>query len=361
VGALDGRTVVVTRPAGEAGTLSDLLRAEGAVVLEAPAIEILPADDTGPLDEAVADLCEGGFAWVVFSSPRAVDAVCERMDALEYRRGIAAMIAAVGPATAAALLEAGFHVHLVADPHTTDALADQFPAGRGRVLLPRADIAPIGLEDVLTAKGWSPVRVTAYRTGMSATLPEDVERALTERGVDAVAFTSASTVRGFASLTGERGVPAVAIGPVTARAAREEGFRVAAEADPHTVEGVAAAVVRALTVERRPLFHITTTEQAGAAAESGSYEGDTLATEGFVHCSFNEQVAPVANAMFRGRSDLALLEIDPARLTSRLEVEANEPGGERFPHVYGPINWDAVVRALPFAEGSDGFEPPPAD
>src|SRR4051812_20410632 len=147
------------------------------------------------------------------------------MDALEYRPGVAAMIAAVGPATAAALLEAGFHVHLIADPHTTDALAEHFPAGRGRVLLPRADIAPPGLEDVLSAKGWSPVRVIAYRTGMSATLPDDVAEALAAGGVDAVAFTSASTVRGFAALVSGRTLPAVAIGPVTARAVREEGFR----------------------------------------------------------------------------------------------------------------------------------------
>ena len=356
MGALDGRRVVVTRPAGEASKLSDLLRAEGATVLEAPALEILPADDTGPLDEAVADLCEGGFAWVVFSSPRAVDAVCERMDALEYRRGIAAMIAAVGPATAAALLEAGFHVHLVADPHTTDALAEQFPSGRGRVLLPRADIAPPGLEDVLTAKGWSPVRVVAYRTGMSATLPEDVAEALAAGTVDAVAFTSASTVRGFASLTSERGAPAVAIGPVTARAAREEGFRVAAVADPHTVEGVAAAVVSALNSRR--IFHITSSAQADAAALGGSYEGDTLATEGFIHCSFRDQVAGVANAVFRGATDLVLLEIDPARLRSPLRVEGAEPGAPEFPHIYGPLNWDAVAAVHPFVEGPDGFEPP---
>ncbi len=229
--ALDGRTVVVTRPAGEAATLSELLRAEGATVLEAPAIEILPAEDTGPLDEAVSDLCEGGFAW---------------MDALGYRRGMASMIAAVGPATAGALVESGVHVHLVADPHTTDALAEQFPSGRGRVLLPRADIAPRGPEDRLAAKGWTPVRVVAYRTGLSAALPGEVERALAEGRVDAVAFTSASTVRGLATLTKDRVPAAVCIGPVTARAAREEGFRVAAVADPHTVDGLAAAVSAAL-------------------------------------------------------------------------------------------------------------------
>jgi len=252
VGELDGRVVVVTRPAGEAGTLADALRSRGAEVLEAPSIEILPAEDTSPLDEAVSDLCEGGFAWVVFSSPRAVDAVCERMDALGYTRGMATMIAAVGPATAAALVEAGFHVHLVADPFTTDALAEQFPTGHGRVLLPRADVGAPGREERLAGRGWTPVRVVAYRTGMSASLPEDTDRALTERRVDAVAYTSASTVRGFARLTEERGMAAVCIGPVTARAAREEGFRVAAVADPHTVVGLADAVAGLLAARLEP-------------------------------------------------------------------------------------------------------------
>jgi len=246
-GPLTGRRVVVTRPAGEAGGLADLLRAEGAEVMEAPAIEILPAADTAPLDEAVSDLCEGGFAWVVFSSPRAVDAVCERMDELGYVRGMATMIAAVGPATAAAVVEAGFHVHMVADPHTTDALAAQFPAGRGRVLLPRADIAPRGLEDALQAKGWTPVRVVAYRTGLSAALPDDVSSALAAGRVDAVTFSSASTVRGFARLTDRReGFAAICIGPVTARAAREEGFVERAVAEPHTIPGLVEALRRTL-------------------------------------------------------------------------------------------------------------------
>jgi len=355
---LTGRTVVVTRPAGEPSTLTDLLRAEGATVLEAPAIEILPAEDTGPLDDAVAELNEGGFAWVVFSSPRAVDAACERMDALGLPRGMRAMIAAVGPATAAALLEAGFHVHLVADPHTTDALADQFPAGRGRVLLPRADIAPPGLEDVLSAKGWTPVRVVAYRTGLSATLPDEVAWALDARRVDAVAFTSASTVRGFASLTPERPV-AVAIGPVTARAAREEGFVVAAVAEPHTMEGLAAAVTSALGHANRAIFHITTADAAAAAEASGSYEDESLAGEGFIHCSFREQVAGVANAFYAGRWGLVLLEIDPSRLSADVRVEPGTAGGRgMFPHVYGPVNWDAVVAVHPFEGGPEGFAGP---
>jgi uncharacterized protein (DUF952 family) len=168
--------------------------------------------------------------------------------------------------------------------------------------------------------------------------------------VDAVAFTSASTVRGFASLTAER-PPAAAIGPVTARAAREEGFVVAAEADPHTMEGLAAAVSGAL-VNSRPIFHITPATAADAARSSGSYEDPSLTGEGFIHCSFRDQVANVAVAFYPGRTGLVLLEIDPSRLSSPLHVE--DADGQRFPHVYGPINWDAVVAVHPFEPGPDG-------
>jgi uncharacterized protein (DUF952 family) len=192
--------------------------------------------------------------------------------------------------------------------------------------------------------------VVAYRTGLSATLPDEVATVLAVDRVDAVAFTSASTVRGFASLTAER-PPAVAIGPVTARAAREEGFVVAAEADPHTMEGLAAAVSGALA-NSRPIFHITPATAAEAARSSGSYEDPSLTGEGFIHCSFREQVARVADAFYAGRTGLVLLEIDPPRLSSPLHVE--EADGQRFPHVYGPINWDAVVAVLPFEPGPDG-------
>src|SRR6185369_8097943 len=106
----------------------------------------------------------------------------------------------------------------------------------------------------------------------SATLPADVERALGDGSVDAVAFTSASTVRGFASLTADRAAPAVAIGPVTARAAREEGFRVAAVADPHTVAGLAAAVVSALGTAGSPSAAVdtSTTDAPGPADDEPS-------------------------------------------------------------------------------------------
>jgi uroporphyrinogen-III synthase len=115
------------------------------------------------------------------------------------------------------------------------------------VLLPRADIASRELEDAMRGKGWTPKRVQAYRTRVPRSLPAEVRRALKQDRVDAIVFTSASTVDGFVRLAGTQDGPkVVCIGPVTARTARDAGFRVHAVARPHTVEGLVAALARAL-------------------------------------------------------------------------------------------------------------------
>ena len=84
------------------------------------------------------------------------------------------------------------------------------------------------------------------------------------------------------------------------------------------------------------------------------YRGDTLATEGFIHCSTPAQVLLPANALFRGQTGLVLLCIDPARLDAEIRHESAAPGGERFPHLYGPLNTDAVVEVFPFLAREDG-------
>lgn len=83
------------------------------------------------------------------------------------------------------------------------------------------------------------------------------------------------------------------------------------------------------------------------------YQADSLATEGFIHCSNAEQVAHSANRFFADQAGLLVLQIDPTRLTSPLR---DEPAGtgELFPHVYGPINPDAVLAVRPLARGRDG-------
>jgi uncharacterized protein (DUF952 family)/uncharacterized glyoxalase superfamily protein PhnB len=106
------------------------------------------------------------------------------------------------------------------------------------------------------------------------------------------------------------------------------------------------------------IFHITSEQAWTAAKAQGNYTADSLASQGFIHCSEPHQVAWVANQRFRGRSDLVLLHIDPARLQAPVRYENLEGGRELFPHVYGPVPVSAVVsvtRLLPSESGNFSF------
>jgi uroporphyrinogen-III synthase len=246
---LAGRTVLVTRPREQAGELVRALRGRGAAVIVAPAIEILPVRSAS-LTRALRQLADGRFAWVTITSPRTVDVLREHL----RPRDVRAKVAAIGEGTREAFRTWALREpDLVPKTFTTSALARAFPRGEGRVLCPRADVAPEGLEDVLESKGWTPTRVDAYRTRFPRLLPDDARDALQRGEVDAITFTSASTVRGFIRAIGVvRGAPKVAcIGPVTAREARAHGLSVHAVANPHTVEGLVAAIERALVAKRR--------------------------------------------------------------------------------------------------------------
>jgi uncharacterized protein (DUF952 family) len=88
--------------------------------------------------------------------------------------------------------------------------------------------------------------------------------------------------------------------------------------------------------------------------QSGTdYRADSLASEGFIHCSFAEQVADTANRFYGGATDLLVLHIDAARLGSALKVEPATTG-ELYPHVYGPIPRAAVVQVGQLQRGPDG-------
>jgi uroporphyrinogen III methyltransferase/synthase len=249
--SLAGRTILVTRPAEQAAPLVRELERHGARVLVAPAIRLAPARSAA-LTSALRDLVAGRFAWMTLTSAATVDVLRDRVgSAHEIRR---TRVAVIGEGTAAAFRRwSGRDPDLQPATFTTVALARAFPPGSGRVLCARADIAPEGLEEALARKGWDPVRVDAYRTVFARSLPREVRRALTWDEVDAVTFTSASTVRGFARVLGRRygSFIAVCIGPVTAREARANGFTVRRVASPHTIDGLVRAVERALARPRR--------------------------------------------------------------------------------------------------------------
>jgi uroporphyrinogen-III synthase len=211
----------------------------------APTIRIVPARSAA-LTAALKGLAGGRFDWITLTSRATVDVLRDR---LASPREVRARVAAIGDGTAAAFRAwARREPDLQPGTFTTAALARAVPRGSGRVLCARADIAPEGLETALEAKGWQTERVDAYRTVFATSLPREARDAFRRGEVDAVTFTSASTVRGFTHALGASGgVPkVVAIGPVTAAAARTAGLRPAAVARPHTVDGLVAALERAL-------------------------------------------------------------------------------------------------------------------
>jgi uroporphyrinogen-III synthase len=247
---LQGRTIVVTRPADQSAGLVRQLDHRGAHAIVAPAIEVVSVRSAA-LTAALRDLANGDFDWITITSRSTVDMLAFLLRSAEEVR---AKVAVIGDGTAESFHRwARRKPDLVPPTFTTAGLARAFPRGRGRVLCARADIAPEGLEDALHAKGWDATRVDAYRTRMPRTLPAEASEALRHGDVDAVTFTSASTVRGFIGALEEvKGNPkVVCIGPVTAKEARTHGMTVAAVANPHSVDGVVAALERIFAPRRR--------------------------------------------------------------------------------------------------------------
>jgi uncharacterized protein (DUF952 family) len=111
----------------------------------------------------------------------------------------------------------------------------------------------------------------------------------------------------------------------------------------------------------RLILHITTAPEWDRARATGEYRAPSLDSEGFIHCSLPTQVTHVADWFYRDVPDLVLLCIDPGRLTGELrwEPSADAFAGD-FPHVYGPIDTGAVVAAVAWVRGDDGFTLPEA-
>lgn len=244
---LFGRTVVVTRAAEQAGPFVEQLRALGATVLEVPLIRITgPLDGGAALAAVAADIVS--YDWVVLTSPNAAIRFAEALFAHGPSIGVGDLppIAVVGPGTASVVTGVGLDVALVSDRAIGDGLVASFPAGTGRVLLPRAAVARDVVPDGLRAKGWRVDIVDAYRT---EPVPADPALGLHVRAADAIAFTSSSTVRAFVSWYGLALLPAivVSIGPETSATLTAAGAPVTATASPHTLVGLLDAVVGALT------------------------------------------------------------------------------------------------------------------
>src|SRR5512144_228207 len=106
------------------------------------------------------------------------------------------------------------------------------------------------------------------------------------------------------------------------------------------------------------MFHLALAADWSAAQDAGDYRvssiGQRLDEVGFIHCSFAPQLRRVADAYYRGRNDVVLLTIDASRVTSPVREENSEGGSDLYPHIYGPLNLDAVIDTRPLAVTPDG-------
>jgi uroporphyrinogen III methyltransferase/synthase len=247
---LSGKTVVVTRAAAQASPLAQRLRQLGARALEVPTIALAPPADGGrALLAALEALAQGSYPWTVFSSANAVERFFEHVP--DTRLLGTTKVAAVGPATAGALRAYRVVADLVPTTFRAEGLAAAFPPAPlppapRRVLLPQAAGASPELKAALSRRGWDVDAVEAYRT-----VPKKLEPALLAAAgaADALCFASSSAVNSYLDQAGGAPLPPVVacIGPVTAETARSRGLQVHAEASEHTLDGLVAALVSALS------------------------------------------------------------------------------------------------------------------
>ena len=101
-------------------------------------------------------------------------------------------------------------------------------------------------------------------------------------------------------------------------------------------------------------YHIASWARWSAAQASGLYRAESLILEGFIHCSTSEQLIGVANELYAGQEGLVLLEIDSGKISAKIRYEDCYDTGQVFPHIYGPIPIESVVRVIDFSPDEDG-------
>ena len=255
VAGLKGRRIVVTRAREQAGELIRALEDHGAETVLAPVIRIQPLENLGPLRAALTGL--SAYRWVVFTSQNAVQIVLDRLVAwgLTPRVFASTSIAAVGSSTADMLRQRGLIPALVPDEFVAEALvealdyrSDRDLAG-SRVLIPSAEDARDVLATGLRQRGATVESIPVYRTVPVQADFSGLTADLVQGHIDAVTFTSSSTVRSFVDLVGRDAATSgsfvtATIGPITAKTASELGLRDVIEALPHTVAGLVESLVR---------------------------------------------------------------------------------------------------------------------
>jgi uroporphyrinogen III methyltransferase/synthase len=253
---LFGQRIVVTRAQEQAGSLASQLRALGADAVELPSIEIRPAEDYAALDAAIANL--GAYDWLIFTSANGVRFFLERLDRSRHDlRSLRGRLAAIGPATKAALEQLHLKVDRMGQEFVAESLLDALTPedlNGKRILLARAAVARDTLPVGLRARGAEVDVATAYRTAAPDNLAAHARELLAgAHKPDWITFTSSSTVRNLVATIGAgalEGIGVASIGPVTSATARELGIRVTVEASRFEESGLIEAILAKGIIEK---------------------------------------------------------------------------------------------------------------
>lgn len=232
---LFGKRILVTRPAGRAGTLSEMLRAKGADAVEFPCIETRPILPCPAVEAALENV--SGYEWLAFTSPAGVEYFwnCLRGMGKDARALGGVKLAAIGSATAKALENCGLSADLVPQVYDAAHLGEVLAgSAHGKVLLLRAQEGSPALPDALKEAGVRFDDIPIYRTIYENPFSQELRGELEAGGFDYVTFTSASTVKGFVSAVGRDADFSRFTGLCIGRQA-------AAEAEKHGIQTKAAA------------------------------------------------------------------------------------------------------------------------
>ncbi len=242
-----GKRIVNTRAAHQAAAFDALIKQRGAVPLSYPCITIQAPEDTSQLDAALHQLRQGVFDWLVLTSANTIHIIAQRLHELHLSLSSTFKVAAIGPSTARETqAQLGLNVDLMPDEYIAEALAEALHPSPGmRACLPESAIARPTLADKLRTAGAVVTVITAYET-TRGNGGVDLPTLLAKGDVDAITFTSSSTVRFFVDRLHDEGgdiamlgqVCLTCIGPKTTITASELGLDVAVSASPHTLDGI---------------------------------------------------------------------------------------------------------------------------
>jgi uroporphyrinogen III methyltransferase/synthase len=229
--------------------MAEQLSELGANVLFQPAIEIAAPRDRGPVDAVIGRLDE--FDWLVFSSGNGVQYFFERLLelGLDLRALAGAKLAAIGPATVAALAEYHLKADMQPDTYRAEALAEALaPHARGqRFFLARASRGREVLADMLTAAGAKVEQAVVYESRDVVQPNEEIADALAAGRIDWTTVTSSAIARSLVNLFGDTlgNTKLAAISPLTAEVLTELGYPPAVVAEDYTTDGILAAILAA--------------------------------------------------------------------------------------------------------------------